>query len=227
MSPLRRGRKIQGCAQNVKREHLPPPCLVSSAIRLILSIAMTYELPHTIENHLGERIVFQRLLQDGKGGQMIFELFLQPGSTAVPIRLLQQDMELTVLKGQITYATEGHEKGLAGPGEKVSFTKGQTRRIGNAGEEDVHCYGSVRPAGNLIFCLSTLFDALKESRREKPEPFDGAFLLHRYRNEIALADLPRFVTALVIPVTYRVGKLIGRYKKFSEAPPPLTALMNI
>ena len=73
----------------------------------------------------------------------------------------------------------------------------------------------------VVFYLTALFNAQKESGKEIPEPFDAAYLLYRYRKEYGMPGLPRFVNAVIIPATYTIGKLRGRYKKFEQAPEPM------
>jgi hypothetical protein len=33
--------------------------------------------------------------------------------------------------------------------------------------------------------------------------------------------LPAFVTAVVIPIVYRLGVVLGKYRKFKDAPAPM------
>jgi len=103
----------------------------------------------------------------------------------------------------------------------VNFKKGTPHRFWNAGEDVLNCYGWIKPAGNIVFYLTALYNAMNESGSEKPEQFDGAYLLYRYRKEHDLPELPKFVKSFVIPATYTIGKLTGRYKKFADAPTPM------
>ncbi len=43
----------------------------------------------------------------------------------------------------------------------------------------------------------------------------------RYRSEYGLMGLPAFVRKVIIPATYFIGKLTGKYRKFKNAPQPL------
>jgi hypothetical protein len=43
----------------------------------------------------------------------------------------------------------------------------------------------------------------------------------RYKNEYGMPELPSLVKNIMMPLTYRIGKLLGKYKKFEGAPEPL------
>jgi hypothetical protein len=45
-----------------------------------------------------------------------------------------------------------------------------------------------------------------------------AFLMTRYRTEYAMLELPTFVRRVVIPVVYVVGRVLGKYEKYRDAP---------
>jgi hypothetical protein len=58
---------------------------------------------------------------------------------------------------------------------------------------------------------------------KRPGLFDAASLGTRDRSEFGLLDLPVFVTAVVIPIVYRMGVVLGKYEKFKDAPAPIRA----
>ena len=51
--------------------------------------------------------------------------------------------------------------------------------------------------------------------------FDAAFLVTRYRNEFALLEVPAVVRRIVIPIVYAFGAVLGKYRKFKDAPAPV------
>ena len=83
--------------------------------------------------------------------------------------------------------------------------------------------GWCTPPGNIEFFLSTLFASTKANGGKRPGLFDAAFLVTRYRTEFALLDLPAVVTAVVIPIVYRMGVVLGKYEKFKDAPAPMSS----
>ena len=132
-----------------------------------------------------------------------------------------QDECLTVVKGQIGYQVKGQPVQYANEGESVLFERGVPHRFWNAGQEVLHCKGWIKPANTIVFYLSSVYAAQKKSGTEQPEQFDGAYLIKRYASEYDLPEIPSFVKKVVIPATYYVGKLLGKYKHFKNAPEPV------
>ena len=73
-----------------------------------------------------------------------------------------------------------------------------------------------------MFFLSALYDAQKRSGKGQPETFDGAYLMTRYASEYDIPVIPKFVKKVIMPMTYSIGKVLGKYKKFKDAPESLT-----
>jgi hypothetical protein len=48
-----------------------------------------------------------------------------------------------------------------------------------------------------------------------------AFLTRRYRSEVAMLEIPALVQRLVFPVIVAVGRLLGRYARYANAPAPV------
>jgi hypothetical protein len=74
---------------------------------------------------------------------------------------------------------------------------------------------------NVEFFLGTLFASTKANGGVRPGLFDAAFLATRYRTEFALLELPAVVRHVVIPTVYMVGTIVGKYRKFKDAPAPI------
>jgi hypothetical protein len=43
----------------------------------------------------------------------------------------------------------------------------------------------------------------------------------RYASEYDLPEVPSFVKKAILPATYHVGRLLGKYKHFKDAPDPV------
>ncbi len=182
---------------------------------------MNYTLPHIIKNPLGEELTFHRMeVEDGEE-KLIIETYVPPHARPIMHTHHVQDESLTVLHGKMAYQLGDGEVNYATIGQTVMFKRGIPYRFWNAGEDELNCFGWIKPAYNIIFYLTALYNAMNESGSEKPEQFDGAYLLYRYRKEHEMPELPKFVKAFVIPATYTIGKMTGRYKKFEHAPAPL------
>lgn len=85
----------------------------------------------------------------------------------------------------------------------------------------LHCSGWVKPANTIVFFLTSVYAAQNKSGSERPEMFDGAYLLTRYASEYEMAEMPGFVKKVIMPITYYIGRLLGKYKHFNNAPEPV------
>ena len=184
---------------------------------------MTISYPHTIKNCIGEEIIFKELQKEDGGDRLLVETFVTPGQGPVMHTHWLQDESLTVIKGQIGYEVKGQPVQFAGEGETVLFKRGVPHRFWNAGTEILHCRGWIKPANTIVFFLSSLYAAQNKAGKGDPEPFDGAYLIKRYSTEYDLPGIPRFVKRIIIPATYYLGKMLGKYKRFKDAPEPIRA----
>ena len=181
---------------------------------------MNYTLPHTIYNPVGERVIFQKIEKTPDGDRISGECFCQPGSGPVMHNHLKQEEGLTVVSGKMGYQVFGEEVKYALPGETVVFAPGVAHKFWAEGGP-LHCKSWIQPANTIVFFLSSIFAAQNKTGTEKPELFDAAFLLKRYKSEYDLVDIPAFVKNVVMPLTYYTGKLLGKYKHFKNAPHPM------
>jgi quercetin dioxygenase-like cupin family protein len=182
---------------------------------------MDFQFPHTIENKIGEKIIFHSVESTPSGSKVIVESFCQPGSGPAMHVHFKQDEELTVLSGKLGYKLLGEEPKFAQPGETVKFPRGAAHRFWADGGEVLHCKGAVEPANSVVYFLTALYAAQNKSNSERPEAFDAAYLLTRYKSEYGMPELPGFVKNVIIPITYRIGRLLGKYRHFENAPKPL------
>jgi hypothetical protein len=56
---------------------------------------------------------------------------------------------------------------------------------------------------------------------DRPGPFDAAFLARRFRSEFGMAEIPALVQRLAFPVLVTVGRLLGKYARYADAPEPV------
>ncbi len=178
---------------------------------------MQYQFPHTIQNKHGEKLTFLRM----EGQRVIVENFVQPNAGPPMHVHFFQDECLTVVKGKIGYQIQGQAPQFAGPGDSVLFKRGVPHRFWNASDDVLHCEGWVDPVENFIFFLTNIYVAIDQGKGNQPEIFDSSYLNWRYRREFDMTEIPRFVKTVIMPVTYFVGRLLGKYEKFKNAPQPL------
>ena len=184
-------------------------------------IKMGHQLPLTIQNPAGETIIFRELVKEPDGDKVLVENYVTSKNGPPMHTHFLQDEELTVVRGRIGYQILGGQPQYAGAGETILFKRGVPHRFWNEGTEILHCRGWIKPANTIVFFLSSLYEAQNKSGTERPEKFDGAYLLKRYASEYDMNEIPRFVKKIIIPVTYYVGRILGKYKHFKAAPAPL------
>jgi quercetin dioxygenase-like cupin family protein len=176
-----------------------------------------YSYPHTIENGAGgERLMFLRRVPGATGDRLEGENLVKPGA-GPPMHVHHyQEEALTVVEGRIGYQRPGEPAQFAGPGETATFRAGEAHRFWNAGEEDLRC-----TAYNVEYFLGAMFDSQKRNDGARPNLLDAAFLTRRYRSEYGMVEIPAPVQRFVFPVMVLIGRLLGRYKKYADAPEPV------
>lgn len=182
---------------------------------------MNVSYPHTIENCIGEKLTFLSLDKELNGERLNIENYVPPGKGPLMHTHWHQDECLTVITGRIGYQIVGGPKQFAEVGESVFFERGTPHRFWNAGTDTLHCKGYIKPAHSIVFFLSAVFAAQNKSGSERPEKFDGAYLITKYKSEYDFPEIPSFVKKVIMPVTVLVGKVLGKYKHFEDAPSPL------
>jgi len=182
---------------------------------------MNYSLPHTIKNPIGETLIFKELVQEPDGDKLLVENFVTPKSGPPMHTHFLQEEALTVMTGRIGYQIQGGAPQYAGVGETVVFKPGVPHRFWNDGEDILHCSGYVKPANTIVFYLSSIYAAQNKTGTKQPDKFDSAYLMYRYASEYDLSELPGFVKKVVVPITYQVGRILGKYKHFRNAPEPV------
>lgn len=179
---------------------------------------MNIQYPHTIQNCAGEKIIFQVVEPDDK---VVLDAFCEPGCGPTMHTHFKQDESLTVVSGKMGYQCLGEEPKFAGPGETVLFTRGTPHKFWSEGNEVLHCKGWIQPVHSVVYFLSALYAAQNKSGSMRPEAFDGAYLTTRYAGEYDLPEIPGFVKKVIMPFTCFLGKILGKYGHFKDAPQPL------
>lgn len=179
---------------------------------------MKYHLPLTIDNGHGETITFREIIREDGEDKLLLEGRVQPGCGPARHVHFKQDEHFEVVQGEMTYELCDDPAKVLSPGQGATFLRNQPHKFWNSGDKELVVSCWVKPANNVIFYLSTLYEATAGQNRPDPNPFDGAYLITRYRSEYDIIEMPAFVKKVIVPATYLVGKLTGRYRKFRDAP---------
>ena len=182
---------------------------------------MTIKYPHTIQNCLGEKLTFLGVEPNSGGEKVLVENWVNPQSGPPMHTHFKQDEELTVVSGKLAYQILGQQPQYAHAGQSVLFKRGIPHKFWNAGDDALICKGWVQPANSIVYYLSAIYAAQNKSGKAQPEVFDAAYLMIRYAREYDMAGMPLFVKKVVLPITYWIGRLLGKYKHFADAPTPL------
>ena len=182
---------------------------------------MKTDLPLTIQNMTGEKLTFLKI--DFKDGIEYLETESEVQPNAGPPMHVhhKQDESLTVVSGKIGYQQLHGEKKYAGAGETVLFKAGTAHKFWNAGNDVLICTGYASPANNIIYFLSQIYKSIDENGG-RPGLYDTAYLLNRYKSEFSMLEIPAFVQKIIFPVALFFGGLLGKNKKFADAPPKLS-----
>lgn len=182
---------------------------------------MDFTLPHTIESGRGEKMIFKEIIKEPDGDKVIIEGSCQPKAGPIMHVHFKQDESITVVQGKMGCQILGQEPVYYSVGQTATFLRNTPHRFWNAGDEELIVNSWVKPVNSLIFFLTTLYAAQKKSGSGRPEMFDAAYLMTRYKHEYGMPGLPPFVKKIIMPATYLIGQLLGKYKKFAGAPEPL------
>jgi hypothetical protein len=64
---------------------------------------------------------------------------------------------------------------------------------------------------------------MKATGKNRPGIFDAAFLITKYRSEFAMLAIPAPVQRVLFPIAIAIGRMLGKYEKYADAPPPMTS----
>ncbi|MCO6474690.1 MAG: cupin domain-containing protein [Melioribacteraceae bacterium] len=180
-----------------------------------------YMFPHTISNPFGEELTFESVIKENGVSKVIVKNKVQPDAGPPMHVHFKQDEFLRVDKGKLGYQILEKEEYFLNEGESVLLEKGTPHRFWNAGNDILECSGWVSPPNSLDYFLTGIYNSMTKSGKPEGDPFDTAFLITRYKTEYDMLIIPNFVKKVVMPVTVAVGKLLGKYKHFFDAPRPI------
>lgn len=177
--------------------------------------------PLVIENGAGERLTFLRRVPGARGDRLEGENMVAPGA-GPPMHVHHfEDEGFTVLEGRLGYQVHGQPPGFAEEGGSVDFPAGVPHRFWNAGDGPLRCAGYVEPAGNTEYFLGALFESQRRSGGHRPNLLDAAYLCRRYRSEFGFMMMPGMVQQILFPILIGIGRVLGRYGKYADAPEPI------
>ena len=177
--------------------------------------------PIVIESGTGEQLTFLRRYVENDVEYMEAVNLVKPGS-GPPMHVHHlQDESLTVIEGLLAGQELGKEVKYYTPGETAYFARGVAHKFWNAGDTMLRCKGFITPVHNFEYFLTEIYRSTREAGNGRPQAFDAAYLLNRYKSEFDMLDIPWIVKKVIFPVTLFTGRLKGKHKKFADAPEPV------
>lgn len=163
-------------------------------------------------------MVITRSASETNGMITEFEGYDEPG-IGPPFHVhFKQEEGIQVIKGRMRVKTPGKEFVLT-EGEKYIFAPGEAHKFWNDGHEPVHYKGYVKPSLNYEYFIEHVYRSANEVDDDKPAAFDAAFLLTRYKSEFDILEIPKPVKTIVFPVLLLIGRMIGKFRIYKDAPP--------
>ena len=167
----------------------------------------------TIENPVqGVRVTFRETTRDTAGEYVRLDVYAAPGGAGIGEHLhprLEERFE--VLSGTLCARVAGRERRF-GSGQTLVVPPGTPHELWNAGEEEVHALGEVRPALEFEPLLEEVFRLAREGKTDEkgdPSLLRGAALLRRYPGVTYPASPPLPVLKALVPVLAPVAGLLG------------------
>lgn len=185
---------------------------------IMQKIKKQIQLPLEISNGPGDVMIFQRYYADEQGRDAVAVETKTPPKAGPPMHVhYLQDESLTVMAGTMGIKEPGKPERTITAGETVTWVAGQPHKFWNAGNDTLHCTGWVAPVDSFVFLLAEIHKAVNAGNG-KPSMFDIAFLMRMYRSEFYMLEIPAFVQATFFPLLIFIGRLLGKYKKYADAP---------
>jgi hypothetical protein len=103
----------------------------------------------------------------------------------------------------------------------VTFRPGESHKFWNAGQDQLRCAGYIEPPDSIEYFLTELYASTKRNGGKRPDAFDAAYLVRRFRPEFTLEEIPPLVQCMVFPIQIALGRLLGKYKQYEDAPEPI------
>lgn len=118
---------------------------------------MNYKYPLTIENCIGEKIIFQSSVESVNGDKVLVEAFCKPHTGPAMHTHFKQEEELTVVSGKMGYQLFGQEPKSALEGETILFKRGTPHKFWADGNEPLYCKGWIQPANTKLYFFFLIF----------------------------------------------------------------------
>ncbi len=171
-------------------------------------------------NKNGETLIITKSSSETNGTITEFEGIEEPGiGPPMHVHFKQEEL-VRVTKGKMRVKTLTKEFSLS-EGQEYIFAPGEAHQFWNEGDQTLHYAGHVKPSNNYEYFIKQVYQSANDAKDDKPGPFDAAFLLTKYKSEMDMLVIPKPVKKIVFPILLAIGKMAGKFKKYSDAPPAI------
>ncbi|MFC6824288.1 cupin domain-containing protein [Halopelagius fulvigenes] len=163
----------------------------------------------------GKRVRYLEGAAETGGAYARFEMWLAPPPNSHgPMRHVhpEQDEVLAVVAGTLGVWHEGGTKRL-GPGESVTVPRGEKHRFWNAGTDELHIVGEVRPALRTEEFMAVTYGLARDGASTPSgmpvNPLRLAAVVDDYDDLLYLAALPVRLQKLGVSLLAPLGRALG------------------
>ncbi|WP_267641228.1 cupin domain-containing protein [Haloarchaeobius amylolyticus] len=173
----------------------------------------------------GKRVRYLATAEETDGEYARFEMWLEPPPNSHgPMRHVhpEQDEYLAVEAGTLGVWHDGTSRRL-GPGEDVTIPAGDPHRFWNAGEDELHLVGEVRPALDTELFMYVTYglgrDFPATSSGMPLNPLRLAPVVDEFDDLLFLAALPVWLQRLGVRALAPIARLLGYDHVYPEYVP--------
>ena len=145
---------------------------------------------------------------------------LQQWMQAVIVHPADVELALTLGDGTKAVAVRSSATSMFIPVEEPRAPGSLVEIALDADPSRLRCAARVEPPGNVEYFLTEIFDSAKRNGG-RPSLFDMAFLASHYRSEYRMLAVPDPVQRTLFPVVVTIGRLLGKYERYADAPEPV------
>ena len=169
---------------------------------------------------LGDRAKFLIPAADSNGELLKMEIWIKPWGQGPPLHYHPiQSETFEVISGKLGIEVNG-KKMEFGPGEKYTIQPNAAHKWYNAGQEELHAIGELRPALKTEFFLESMYALAQQGKTNEvglPGTLQFAALLNDCPGELYVVGPPIIAQKIMAAVVGRFAKLLG-YKGFVPFP---------
>jgi mannose-6-phosphate isomerase-like protein (cupin superfamily) len=173
----------------------------------------------------GERIVVRQSARETRGELFEFDVYVRPGGFVAAAHIHpRQEERFGIVSGTLRGTAAG-EVLAGGPGDRLVVPAGTPHVWWNAGADELHVRGEVRPALRMEHFFEAFFGLAQDGKVSPETGLPGllqlAVLLRAHRNELILARPARPVQTLAFGTLAVLGRCLGypTAYRYPHAPP--------